>query len=150
MTTTSPVRVSSLRDHMRADHAELEILFERLVATFQAGDRDQAAQMFREFERRLETHLALEDDHLVPALAATDRGEAEAIAADHRRLRARVTELGVGVDLHLTRATAVADLVDELRNHASREDAVLYRWADEALDEPTRHTLLERMRAWAA
>ena len=115
-----------------ADHDEISVLFDDLLAAFRSGDRDEAAAMFTRFERRLAAHLALEDELLLPALRRADPGEADALATEHRAIRTRLTELGIGVDLHVTRATWVAEFVDLLRAHARREDALLYQWADES------------------
>jgi hypothetical protein len=116
---------------MMADHAEISALFDEVLAAFKSGDRDLAALVFTRFERRLEAHLALEDELLLPPLRRVDPDEAAALSADHEWIRAQLTELGIGVDLHLTRATWVAAFVEKLRAHARREDALLYRWADD-------------------
>ena len=118
---------------MIADHGVLATTFEDVVAAFRSGDRDVAAAMFKDFERRLEGHLGFEDDVLLPALDRDHPTEAAALAEEHRQIRSKLLELAVGVDLHLTRATWVAEFVALLRVHAAREDALLYRWA---LDQP--------------
>jgi hemerythrin-like domain-containing protein len=135
---------------MMADHAEISVLFEEVLDAFRCGDRDVAAEMFTRFEARLAAHLAAEDELLLPALERVDPEEAAALAADHRAIRARLTELGIGVDLHLTRASAVAELVEMLRAHARREDALLYRWADEVLSEIDRKAVLARSAAFGS
>lgn len=144
---TTAVLSASLRQYLGHDHVELSTLFDRLVAAFEGGDREDAAAMFRTFEQRLTAHLDFEDAHLLPAFAKVDAQEAAALAAAHQAIRTRLTELGVGVDLHLTRASAVTAMVTALRAHAAREDVLLYQWADVALDTPTRRSLLERLRA---
>ena len=135
----------SIRRHMMVDHAEISMLFDEVLAAFWCGDRDAAAEAFTRFEQRLVAHLAVEDELLLPALRRTDPAEAAALAEDHRRIRARLSELDVGVDLHLVRANIVAELVEMLRAHARREDAWLYRWADEALAALDRKAILGRL-----
>jgi hypothetical protein len=134
MTTSTAQRRNrawSLRGAMMADHADIATLFDDTLAAFRSGNRDEATAMFADFERRLEAHLAVEDDVLLPTLRRDHPDEAEALAADHARIRGRLAELAVGVDLHLTRADWIAELIDLLKAHAAREDALLYRWAGE-------------------
>lgn len=123
--------ISNLREAMLADHAAISTTFDDVMAAFRSGNCDEAAAMFGEFERRLERHLAFEDEALLPALRRDHPEEAAALDDDHRRIRVRLIELAIGVDLHLTRATWVAEFVEMLRAHAQREDALLYRWASE-------------------
>ncbi len=120
-----------LRPTMMSDHREIAVLFDEVLAAFRRGDREEAADTFARFERRLERHLDFEDDVMLPAMRRVVPEEAGTLAADHRQIRARLAELGVGVDLHLTRATWVAEFVELLRAHAAREDEVLYQWADD-------------------
>lgn len=144
---TPRVPDAGVRAAMMADHAGISTLFDDLVAAFRSGDRDEASAMFAQFEKRLEGHLALEDEFLLPALRAAHPEEAAALAEDHRRIRARLAELGVGVDLHLTRASWVNDFVDSLRAHAQREDALLYRWAAEPTARIDTRAVLRRLSA---
>lgn len=139
------VPYTGLGARMMADHAEISTLFDELLAAFRCGDRDVAAEAFRRFERRLEAHLAIEETLLFPALRQIDPVEVATLEGDHRGFRARLLELGVGVDLHLTRATWVSAFVDALRAHARREEALLYRWADEASAAIDRDAVLRRL-----
>ena len=146
-TTTTPI-TANLGAHLLDEHVRLASFCDDVLATFEAGDREACDAAFRELETRLDQHLTFEDRELLPALAKIDAKEAEALAADHRRLRARLTELGVGVDLHATRAHNVRALLADLAVHARREGELMYRWAGEAFDEPTRRTWLRRLRTW--
>jgi hypothetical protein len=126
---------------MLAEHAHLGMLFEATIGAFQRGDAAAAASSFAAVEERLVAHLALEDELLIPPLRDVDPDSAEALAEDHRRIRARLAELGIAVELHAARAPAVEELAALVRAHAHREDALLYRWADQAL-----HDLDEQVR----
>jgi hypothetical protein len=137
----------SLGAHLLDEHVRLATLCNEVVATFEAGDRDACDAAYRELERHLEEHLAFEDRELLPALARIDRNEALRLADDHRRLRAQLAEVGVGIDLHATRAHNVRTLVIDLAIHARREGELMYRWAGEAFDEPTRRAWMRRLRA---
>jgi len=65
---------------------------------------------------------------------------------EHRALRKRLDELGIGVDVHQTNIGAIRELAAKLRRHAEREDALLYRWADRELDAWKFTATLDRAR----
>lgn len=120
----------SLRDSLLRDHEEINLALDRLVEAFETGDRDAARDAFRELDTKLSAHLALEEEVLLPEFAELDPGEAAQIAGEHGTIRAMIDELGVGTDLHVTRVPAIRKLVETLRAHARREDALFYRWID--------------------
>ncbi|HVV83927.1 MAG TPA: hemerythrin domain-containing protein [Kofleriaceae bacterium] len=136
-----------LRGVMMADHAEISDLFDDVTAAFRSGNRDEAAAMFEVFEKRLEAHLTAEEREMFPALAVDHPAEAAALAADHQKIRARVAELGVCVDLHLARADWIDELVSLLREHAAREDGLLYRWVGEPGSHVDPQAVLRRLAA---
>jgi hypothetical protein len=141
----APIPSAAIRRQMMADHAEIEAVFGEVADAFKCGDWDVASAAFSRLEQRLVSHLALEDELLLPALEKLDPAEAAAIAEDHARIRARLHELGIGLELHYTRATAFAELVEMLRAHARREDALLYRWADQMLGALDRNAVTGRL-----
>ena len=117
---------------MLDDHAEIEALVGDVTNAFRCGDRAVAAEAYGRLEKRLLAHIAREDELFLAVLERSDPDEASALAAEHAKIRARLFELGVGVELHYTRDTVIAELVEMLRIHARREEALLYRWAEEA------------------
>jgi hypothetical protein len=56
-----------------------------------------------------------------------------------------LTQLGIAVDLHLTRAGLIARFVELLRRHAAREDELLYAWSESHFDSEASESLLERL-----
>lgn len=138
---------ASLRWLLRRDHERLERMFEDLLAAFEADARDHAARLWGDFDAALQTHLDLEERLILPAFREVDALEADALLADHRRFRAQLAELGAGLDLHLLRSEVVRDFITHLRHHAQREDELLYRWADRALDPAARAMLTARLAA---
>jgi hypothetical protein len=129
----SPLQRAGLRSQLTRDHERLERLFEVLIAAFDADARQDAARLWGELERGLSAHMDFEERHVLPAFCAVDRVEAEDLLREHHLIRCRLTDLGVGVDLHLLRVEVVADFIALLRAHARREDALLYRWAEREL-----------------
>jgi len=143
--TSAPIRAFHAR--LRVEHVEINEALERLIGAFETGDQEVARSAFRDFDQRLMAHLKMEDELLLPEFAGIDPAEAELIAADHRAIRAKIDELAIGSDLHLTRLPAIRQLAEVLRAHAQREDEVLYRWVDRSFgdqqlsppsDEPSR------------
>jgi hypothetical protein len=125
-----------LRHRLTQDHVRLEQLFEELRAAFDADAPQDAARLWGELELGLGAHMDFEERHVLPAFRSVDRRETDDLLREHELIRRRLIELGVGVDLHLLRAEVVADFIALLRAHASREDALLYRWAECALPAP--------------
>lgn len=133
----------SIRQRLLADHEQLEELLGELIAAFETGDREIARDTYRRFEPRLSEHFGVEEQLLFPELAARDPSEVEELRAEHQAIRKRLDELGIGVDLHLTRLPAIRELVADLHRHAAREDGLLYRWADQAFSDPARWQAVE-------
>jgi hemerythrin-like domain-containing protein len=132
----------SIRDRFLADHRRLEDLFEEMLDAFEAGAREELSQIWTRFESDLQRHMDAEEKFLIPAFARINASEAAALLADHKEFRCRLAELGVGVDLHIVRLAVASKFVERLRAHAHREDELMYRWADEHLDEGVRISLV--------
>jgi hemerythrin-like domain-containing protein len=120
-----------LRALLTRDHRELDRLFDALLNALQADAREDALRLWSAFDDGLCRHMTLEEKHLLPLLQQLDPREVEALLAEHDEIRAKLAELGVGVDLHEIRVQTVSDFVEQLRRHASREDALAYRWAQQ-------------------
>ncbi len=128
---------ASIRQKLSAEHDRLDHLFDAMLAAFNADARDDAAKLWGEFDELFTRHLAREDEYLIPRLAKKLPDEAKTLAAEHADLRNKLLALGIGVDLHLTKADAVAEFVSALRAHAAHEESVLYPFAEgEVKEEP--------------
>jgi hemerythrin-like domain-containing protein len=126
----------SIHARLHADHDDLDARLDALVAAFKTGDWSVGGDAFRSFEGHLIKHFEVEEKLLFPEFAITHPAEVEELRAEHAAIRARVEELDVGVELHQARLPVIQDLVQTLRRHAAREDAVLYKWADRAFSDP--------------
>jgi hemerythrin-like domain-containing protein len=132
------LRDAGLRGELIRDHARLDQLFAELRAAFDADARQDAARLWADLDRGLTAHMEFEERHVLPAFRAIDSLEVEGLLREHDLIRHRLTELGIGVDLHAVRAELVADFVALLRAHAHREDELLYRWAERELPPSAR------------
>ena len=128
---TTPA-IQAFHARLRLEHAAIDEALERLLRAYETGDQEVARTAFRDFDKHLTSHLAMEDELLLPAFADFDPDEAADIAAEHRTIRTKVDELVIGSDLHVTRLFAIRELAAALRAHAEREDRVLYRWIDQS------------------
>ena len=126
---TAPT-IRAFHARLLQEHAEIDDAIDQLLRAYESGDHEVARTAFREFDKRLMAHLAMEDDLILPAFANVDPAEAEQISSEHRAIRAKVDELVIGSDLRLTRLPAVRLLAAALRAHAKREDEILYQWID--------------------
>lgn len=131
----------TIRDRFTADHRRIEALLEKLLAAFEANDREDIQTLWTGFESSLLVHLEAEEKYLIPALLRARERDAHTILAEHRHIRGRLAELGTGIDLHIVRCDAARAFIEELRAHARREDT-LYQWADERLAEAERDSLI--------
>lgn len=136
---------ANLRELLTRDHERLDRLFEELTAAFNAGARQDAERLWNEFDTGLLAHMAEEEHWLLPAMAACDAPEAAGLLREHEQIRQKLLDLGIGVELHSTRAETVCDFVEVLRGHARREDALAYRWAQRELPEAPRRLLTSRL-----
>jgi hemerythrin superfamily protein len=149
MTTATDSLPGPIREAFLADHRRLEALVDQLLVAFEADDREAIAKLWTQVESGLLAHFEAEETHLIPELLRrSDRG-ARVIIGEHQHLRARLAELGVGVDLHLVRLEAARHFVDELRAHARNEDRLLYSWADDQLDDDAQLATIGALRGRA-
>jgi hypothetical protein len=109
-------------------HVHLVKLLDDLDYQARCDDWTRISTCWRTFEAELAGHMEDEERLLLPAFGARHRAEADAIRAEHQAIRARVAELGVGLDLHQLRTGIIEQLIAELRAHARHEDLRLYRW----------------------
>lgn len=114
-----------------AEHARLEQLFEEMLSAFQADARVEAQTLWSQFDSELRAHMALEESRILPRLQQVNAPEAAALRREHDSLREKLLQLGIGVDLHITRDAHVEAFLAELRAHAKREDALMYRFSSE-------------------
>ena len=144
MPPTTP-DVPSLRGLLSREHRELDQTFTALLAAVDADARVECARLWSEFDARLQAHMRLEEELILPAFAREYPQEAEQILAEHALIRSTLLELGIGVDLHFSRADVIERFIALLRSHAEREDRQLYRWSQECLADQAQATIIDRL-----
>lgn len=135
----------SLRRLLTSDHARLDLLFRDLLAALRADAREDAARLWNRFDAELSAHLDLEERLILPAFSEENAAEASVLLEQHGQIRRELAELGLGLDLHLTRAEVFAGFVERLRRHAEREDQLMYAWAEQAVPEDSQMQIREQL-----
>jgi hemerythrin superfamily protein len=124
-----------IRD-LHDEHALLDKVFSNLVANASCDDRAGLRAAWETFERDLTAHMDIEERQLLPGFKRYSPNEARGLLEEHGRIRAALTEMGVDLDLHCLRADRVNALIQLIRAHAQREEALLYPWGARTRNVP--------------
>lgn len=131
MTATANDARATLFTALTRSHERLAHRLANLLAAMAANARDDVRDLWRSFDHGLLAHMEAEERFILPAFAHVDHDEALALLREHALLREELFELGIAVDLHYIRHARAEQLGTLLANHATREQKLLYRWADE-------------------
>jgi hemerythrin-like domain-containing protein len=115
---------------LRAEHARLEVIYERLLDAYREGSWPDVGAEWERFEPALRAHMDLEERYVFPIFREADPEEADHLLRDHDRLRRRLEVLGVNVELHAVTPFDAEELIEHLRTHRAREERLLYPWMD--------------------
>ncbi|MEK7824529.1 MAG: hemerythrin domain-containing protein [Candidatus Eisenbacteria bacterium] len=150
---------STIFQRMRADHAHVLGELDGLERAARGGadglhrERD-LARLVRMLERQFATHMRAEDEVLFPALIEAlpeARGSLAPLRAEHDELRSmlagltRVLLQPPGPAREEQIAVQARDLVDLLRIHVRKEEAIVFSVAERVLPEPTLQRIAERL-----
>ena len=136
----------SIGERLFAEHQRFDALFSQLLADMHAGDWSICQATWNVFERDLLEHMAAEEALVLPTFERVNPAETAKLREEHVAVRHWLAELGVCLELHAVKEANVQRLVESLRSHAAREDALLYRWATKLAPE-LQKTLLARLSA---
>jgi hemerythrin superfamily protein len=137
---------SSIELALKADHQELEVLFERVMASLRSADAERIRGCWLELDRALEQHLSAEEQLMLPHFDRDCPADAARVRSDHHEIRTRLVELGVELDLHSLNPASAARFIDALRGHAAFEERAFYPWSQSKLAQAEQTTLLARLR----
>jgi hemerythrin-like domain-containing protein len=138
-----PQPLGELRPLLTQDHARLDLLLEQLTAAEACVD---LASLWMEFESGLKRHMQLEESNLFPGLQQLAPAEAAVLVREHAEIRSQLSRLHVAVELRLATGELAEEFGRLLRSHASREDALIYRWAEKHVAGATRRLLMAYLR----
>jgi hemerythrin-like domain-containing protein len=145
--TTQTEAASAIKCRFQLDHRKIEDLLWQVLLAFEDGDRESAAAVWSLFDAQLQAHMDAEERHLTPLLMRSNERACRALLEEHKHLRARLVELGTGVDLHVIRLADARTFIDELRAHAASEDKILYELADAQVAPAGRDAIVEALKA---
>jgi len=118
------------------EHQHVDTLLSRVWLALRGDDTREVVLSWRDLESQLNAHMRYEERELLPRFAEAHPAEAAALQAEHDELRRLMADLAVETELHATRADLAERLLDRLRAHARREDALLYPWASTHVAHP--------------
>ena len=116
------------------DHARLERAFDAMLTGAERGDWDDLRRRWPSFSRELTRHMDAEEIRIISRFGHEHPREARTLLDDHARMRAQLTELGLALEQGDVSIERAQGFMIDLREHAAREDAVLYPWAARGLD----------------
>ena len=116
------------------DHARLERAFDAMLTGVERGDWDDLRRRWPSFSRELTRHMDAEEIRIISGFGREHPREARTLLDDHARMRAQLTELGLALEQRDVSIERAQGFMIDLREHAAREDAVLYPWAARGLD----------------
>ncbi len=131
----------NVRESLGSDHEAIDHRLSDLMNAVEGADFPTILQVFREVDRGLRAHIDGEERYLFERFEEHHPREIRELRQDHERFRRALDELNIETELHTLRKERIDDLVAQLRSHASRENATLYRWADEPAHKEQRDAL---------
>lgn len=128
--TESPRSGNQQRTLLLDEHARIDQSLERLSEAFRADPRGVGLEEWKRFEAEVRSHLELEEGAVFPEFTRVNPDEVRTLLREHDAIRRELEELAVGGELHLVTREVIDSLARRLRDHARREDALLYRWIE--------------------
>jgi len=125
----------SIRAILSGDHQRLEQSFDAIVKEAAGAEPRDLRDAWQAFEGDLLAHFDAEEAQVLPVFARSEPKEARELLDEHARLRARLVELAIDLDLHCLTPETISAFVDELRAHAAREEQLFYPWAAQHLGQ---------------
>ena len=131
-------------------HRRIDAMCQNLLGWAHTDNSRELSEGWRELEGELLDHIAAEEDVILPGYANHAPVDANLVLADHARIRALLTPIGVDVELHQICAPRLQLLVDALAAHALSEDAAMYPWAEQHISLVAERLLAARIERWFA
>lgn len=138
--------MNEVQSRLDQDHRELSQLLWRLSQDARDPSGLELQATWRELEHRLLAHLDAEEQFLLPLVEASHPFQVECTRREHGEIRRIVAELGIAVELHTVRESAISELVRTIDEHAEREDRTLYRFAGEKASVAVQHRIALALR----
>lgn len=143
--------MQAITKFMGQDHDWLDRLFSEFQA-MKGSDFTKAKYAFSEFNRGLRRHIVWEEEILFPLFddqtGMQDRGPTAVMRMEHRQIKGLIEQIHNRVAGGETNTDEFEQgLLDLLRAHNQKEEAILYPWIDQILSEQEADGTLARLRA---
>jgi regulator of cell morphogenesis and NO signaling len=139
----------TIRERFEADHRELCALLDGVDWAAPAAARER----FEEFARRLDRHIAWEEEVLFPvslrALPEIDPVEILSLEEEHVRLRGRLARVREALRAGEDAAAPGREFAEALAAHGAEEERALYLACDARLPPAERRRVLDVIRTGA-
>jgi hemerythrin-like domain-containing protein len=143
--TADTAATTAPRALLAEHHVRLERACEDLLTDTYADDPRALCARWRGFADAVEQHMVAEEAAILPLYERAAPVDANEIRLEHARLRALLRRLDVEVDLHEVRVRTIRELIESLREHARREEKLMYPWAERQLPAPRLTSLRARI-----
>jgi hemerythrin superfamily protein len=120
---------------MLAHHEHIEQLLARIVEAVLASEGQRARAQIEGLRRELLDHFEAEETFILPKLREAQREAATVLLGEHDQLRALLDELGADAAVGSLAVEQVRRFAGRLKEHSTREEALLYPWAREKLGD---------------
>jgi hypothetical protein len=124
------------------EHRHIEVLIESVLHEIKADDPAAAFEAWMALDKAVLNHLGDEETYLLSIFDREDPEGAHALRGEHERIRTLLMDLGSS----LTEEN-VDSLIHYMWDHATREEARLYAWADCALPASMAMAVVKRVGA---
>lgn len=133
-----------VRAFLKRDHARIEGLHARLMDELDRERPNARSEMWRRLETAVLGHMRTEERYLLRRFGRAHRRDAARLRAQHAHLRRALADIGTDVDAH---RQGLERFIEELCVHARSEDRLLYAWAQDEVDSPTRERIARAIAA---
>jgi hypothetical protein len=122
----------NLLRRLHEEHDAQTAMLRELGAAAHRGDIAAMTSVFPRLEKATRDQLSLEGEELLPRYFETHAADAAKLRKQHARIRRRLNDLGLALELHALRSDMVDDFIDLLSRHYSWEDGLLNAWPERA------------------
>jgi iron-sulfur cluster repair protein YtfE (RIC family) len=134
---------------LESDHRAIDLILGDVEALISEGELGLAAATFRDFQKRLDRHIAAEELVLFPVFEQVTacNGPTSVMRSEHADFGRLMKEIRGLLEAEQPRdpLRLVQELARTLGSHNVKEERVLYPRTDEGLDELQRDDLVARL-----
>src|SRR5512138_1206980 len=132
---------------LKERHRELESACSELLGRASTEEPRRVLAWWTAFDAALREHMTIEEELVLPEYQDVAPLVVCDLRAEHAWIRELLDEISEDVRRQQIHADRIRTLVDRVRAHEAREDAVMYPWIERHLPLAGRRRLLARLGA---